>query len=371
MESPLARLSSYVSSYNLGPKLLLSHLLVTVVGMLTFGVVSFVAPRLFGGGEGAADLLHAVMYLLLAAAASMVTATAASLFVAGRITRPLRYMLAATRRISAGSYGEQVPVQESDELGELSESFNAMAAALADSERQRQEFIADVSHELRTPLATLQGYMEGLIDGVVEADEETWGLLYAESERMRRLVDDLRQLSRVEAGQLDLHLAPSSPEKIVRRAAESMAPLFAEAGVELETELPGGLPEVSADADRVVQVLTNLMRNALRYTPSGGTVAVGTEARARDVLFTVTDTGSGIPAEHLPRVFERFYRVEKSRSREGGGSGVGLAISRALVESMGGEIRADSPGAGKGTTFSFTLPRTAPDETSRHSLISS
>ena len=358
MKSPLARLSAYVSSYNLGPKLLLSHLLVTLVGMLTFGVVSFVAPLLFGDGQnGTADLLRTVLYILLATAASMVTATAASLFVAGRITRPLRYMLAATRRISAGSYDEQVPVQESDELGELSESFNAMAAALADSERQRQEFIADVSHELRTPLSTLQGYMEGLIDGVVEPDEETWGLLYAESERMRRLVDDLRQLSRVESGQLDLYLAPADPAQIVRRATESMTPLFAEGDVELETDIADDLPEVSADSDRVVQVLTNLLRNALHYTPARGTVTVSAESRETDVLFTVTDTGSGIPSEHLPRIFDRFYRVEKSRSREGGGSGVGLAISRALVESMNGRIWADSAGAGRGTTFCFTLPR--------------
>lgn len=356
MKSPLERISAYVSSYNLGPKLLLSHLLVTVVGMLTFGVVSFVAPRIFGRGENAADLLHALLYLFLATAASMVTATAASLFVAGRITRPLRYMLAATRRISAGRYDEQVPVQESDELGELSESFNAMAAGLRDSELRRREFIADVSHELRTPLSTLQGYMEGIIDGVVEPDEETWGLLYAESERMRRLVDDLRQLSRAEAGQLELHPAPTRPGRLVYRATESLAPLFAEGDVELAVSVREDLPLVLADADRVVQVLTNLLRNSLHYTPAGGTVAVSAKPQGTEMLFTISDTGSGISEEHLPRVFERFYRVEKSRSREGGGSGLGLAISRALVESMGGGIRAESAGADQGTTFVFTLP---------------
>lgn len=356
MKSPLARVSGYVSSYNLGPKLLLSHLVVTLVGMLTFGTVSFVAPLIFSRAEGAADLLHTLLYLLLATAASMVTATAASLFVAGRITRPLRYMLAATRRISAGGYAEKVPVQESDELGELSESFNVMAVALHDSELRRQEFIADVSHELHTPLSTLQGYMEGLIDGVVEPDEETWGLLYAESERMRRLVDDLRQLSRVEAGQLDLHLATTEPQHVVRRATESMMPLFAEGGVRLATRLPHDLPAVMADADRMLQVFTNLLRNSLHYTPEYGDVIVSAEPRYKTLLFTVSDTGSGIPEEHLTRVFERFYRVGKSRSREDGGSGVGLAISRALVEAMNGEIWAESPGAGQGTTFTFTLP---------------
>lgn len=356
MKSPLSRLSGYISSYNLGPKLLFSHLLVTLVGMLTFGTVSFVAPLIFGRGAGTSGLLHTALYLLLATAASMVTATAASLFVAGRITRPLRYMLTATRRISTGRYAEQVPIQESDELGELSESFNAMAMALRDSELRRQEFIADVSHELHTPLSTLQGYMEGLIDGVVEPDEETWGILYAESERMRRLVDDLRQLSRVEAGQLDLHPAPTPPQRIVRRATESMAPLFTDGGVDLDTRLPDDLPSVMADADRAAQVLTNLLRNALHYTPEGGKVTVVAAPHGDAVLFTIADTGAGIPAEHLPHVFERFYRVGKSRSREGGGSGVGLAISRALVESMSGNIWAESPGADKGATFAFTLP---------------
>lgn len=355
-KSPISRLSSYVSSYNLGPKLLFSHLLVTLVGMLTFGAVSFVAPLVFGGGEAATDLLHAILYLLLATAASIVSATAASLFVSGRITRPLRYMLAATRRISAGRYDETVPVQESDELGELSESFNAMAAALRDGELSRREFIADVSHELRTPLATLQGYMEGLLDGVVRPDEETWGILYAESERMRRLVEDLSQLSRVEAGQLDLHPTPTSPELMVRRAAESMSPLFAESGVGLHTRLPDELPEILSDSDRAVQVLTNLLRNALHYTPEDGEVTASATRAGDRVLFEVSDTGAGIPPEHLGRIFERFYRVDKSRSREAGGSGVGLTISRALVESMGGRIWAESGGADRGTTFAFTLP---------------
>jgi signal transduction histidine kinase len=359
MKSSISRLSSYVSSYNLGPKLLFSHLLVTLVGMLTFGAVSFVAPLIFGGGEDATDLLHTVLYLLLATAGSIVTATAASIFVTGRITRPLKYMLAATRRISAGRYEETVPVQESDELGELSESFNAMAAALRDGELHRREFIADVSHELRTPLATLQGYMEGLVDGVVEPNEETWGILYAESERMRRLVEDLKQLSRVEAGELDLHPAPVPPGLMVRRAAESMSPLFTEGGVSLHTCLTrtrDDLPEIMADSDRTVQVLTNLLRNALHYTPAGGEVTAAVTRNGDNALFTIHDTGAGIPPEHLGRVFERFYRVDKSRSREAGGSGVGLAISRALVESMGGGIWAESGGASQGTTFAFTLP---------------
>lgn len=312
-------------------------------------------------GEMMDSVSHAFMQtllysLLVAALAAVVTAVVASLFTARRISRPVRHMLEATRRISSGSYGERVPTGENDELGALSESLNAMALALEETEQHRREFIADVSHELRTPLSTLQGYMEGLMDGVVAPSEETWTLLYAETERMQRLVEDLQQLSSAEAGQLTLLPERISAAEILDTATESMLPLFTEKGVELEKAVAEDLPHITADRDRAVQVLTNLLNNALRYTPTGGRVTVEVENRSGEVLFHVRDTGTGISAEHLPHVFERFYRVDKSRSREGGGSGVGLAISRALVEAMGGRIQAESAGLGKGTTFSFTLP---------------
>lgn len=365
---------------SLGAKLFASHSLVALVGTLTFLVaVSLIAPALFGrlmGGvmvpehlmtmgemmrSASRAFVQTLFYsLLVAALAASAAAALAGVFVARRITNPLRRMLEATRRISTGHYDERVPVRENDELGALSESFNAMAADLEAAERRRREFIADVSHELRTPLSTLEGYMEGLIDGVVEPSEETWALLYAEAERMRRLVEDLQQLSSAEAGQLPLDIAPVAPADAVRLAVESMLPLFAEKGVELESTV-GRVPPARADKDRLVQVLTNLLFNALRYTPAGGRVAVEVQGRSEEALFRVSDTGTGIAAEHLPRVFERFYRVEKSRSREGGGSGVGLAISRALVEAMGGELWAESEGLGKGATFAFVLPKAGPE----------
>jgi two-component system sensor histidine kinase BaeS len=365
---------------SLGAKLFASHSLVALVGTLTFLVaVSLIAPALFGrlmGGvmgpehlmtmgemmrSASRAFVQTLFYsLLVAALAASAAAALAGVFVARRITNPLRRMLEATRRISTGHYDERVPVRENDELGALSESFNAMAADLEAAERRRGEFIADVSHELRTPLSTLEGYMEGLIDGVVEPSEETWALLYAEAERMRRLVEDLQQLSSAEAGQLPLDIGPVAPADAVRLAVESMLPLFAEKGVELESTV-GRVPPARADKDRLVQVLTNLLFNALRYTPAGGRVAVEVQGRSEEALFRVSDTGTGIAAEHLPRVFERFYRVEKSRSREGGGSGVGLAISRALVEAMGGELWAESEGLGKGATFAFVLPKAGPE----------
>ncbi len=377
------------SHRSLGARLFVSHFLVALVAAFTLLTALYlIAPMIFGrlmsgmmgadggmmgtdGGmmrpsdmEGMMGLvgrafgLTLLYSLLVAGAVAAVIAAASSLFVSRRIVEPLRNMMAATRRIAAGRYGERVPVGEPDELGALSESFNAMAASLEEAEKKRLELIGDVSHELRTPLSTLQGYMEGLMEGVVEPSEETWALLYGEAERMRRIVDDLGRLSHAEAGQLDLEITVLSPAEAVGIAVERMAPLFDEKGVELENAAPENLPPVSADGDRVVQVLTNLLGNALRHTPAGNRVAVEAEPRENAVVFWVKDTGAGIPAGDLPHVFERFYRAEKSRSRSEarGGSGLGLAISRALIEAMGGRIRAESPGPGKGARFSFSLP---------------
>ena len=356
----------------LGAKLFLSHFLVVLVAVLTLLMaVLVVAPIIFGRAFEPALLLggaddtvaeafeQTLLYSLLAAGVVATAAAAlASLLVSRRFVEPLRYVLAATSRIASGRYGERVPVRDADELGELSQSFNAMARALEEAERRRIEVISDVSHELRTPLSTIRGYVEGLAEGVVEPTEETWTLLYAEFERLGRLVDDLRRLSRAEAGQLDLSVAPMSPAEAVRLAVGGMLPLFDEKGVELKSTVSENLPSVLTDVDRVVQVLSNLLSNALRHTPHGGRVVVTAEASGDEVAFEVTDTGTGIAPEHLERVFERFYRVDKSRSRGEacGGSGMGLAISRALVEAMGGRIRVESPGLGQGATFVFTLP---------------
>ena len=359
----------------LGAKLFLSHFLVVLVAVLTLLMaVLIIAPIIFGRFEpelllGGTDDTPAeafgqtLLYSLLAAGVvSTVAAALASLFISRRLVEPLRYVLDATSRIASGRYGERVPVRDADELGELSQSFNATARALEEAERRRMEVISDVSHELRTPLSTIRGYMEGLAEGVVEPSEETWTLLYAEFERVGRLVDDLRRLSRAEAGRLDLSMVPMSPAEAVRLAIGGMLPLFDERGLELKSAVSEDLPSVLADVDRVVQVLSNLLSNALKHTPDGGRVVVEAEASDDEVTFEVTDTGTGIAPEHLERVFERFYRVEKSRSRSEarGGSGVGLAIARALVEAMGGQIRVESPGLGEGATFAFTLPVSRP-----------
>jgi signal transduction histidine kinase len=295
--------------------------------------------------------------LVLATGVAVVAAVVVSLFVTRRIVGPLQQLAAASHRIADGHYAERVPVTTQDELGDLAESFNAMAGALEATERRRRELIGDVAHELRTPIATIEGYLEGLLDGVVEPGPPTWALLHGEAGRLRRLVDDLQELSRAEARQIPLALRPTDPSQIAQVALDRLAPAFAEKGLDLRLDIPRSLPSVRADADRAVQVLSNLLSNALRYTQTPGIVELTLRLADEAVEFSVCDSGIGIATEDLPRVFERFYRVDKSRSRALGGSGIGLTISKALVESMGGRIWAESAGSGQGSTFTFTLPR--------------
>ncbi|MDQ2995801.1 MAG: ATP-binding protein, partial [Chloroflexota bacterium] len=296
--------------------------------------------------------------LLLSAGAATLAAVATSLFVSARIVTPLQRLLAASRRIAGGHYAERVPIGATDELGALAAQFNTMAAELEAAERRRVALIGDVAHELRTPLATLEGYTEGLLDGVVEPGAETWALLHDEVGRLRRLVQDLQELSRAEARQILLHIQPSTPTMLVAQALARVAAQFVEKQIILMNLVPADLPTVQADSDRIIQVLINLLGNALRYTPPEGAVRVSAEHSDGAVAFHVADSGIGITPEHLPQLFERFYRVDKARSRALGGSGIGLTIAKALVQAHDGQIWAESPGAGQGATFSFSLPVT-------------
>jgi signal transduction histidine kinase len=371
-------------------KLFASYLVVVLVGIATLLVAASLAtPSFFNlrmaqmmagpdaammgrGGMGPgnpamsaqvdaalADAFHGALGqgLLVAGAAAVASAIAASVLVSRRIAGPIHELAGASYRIANGQYAERVSARGSDELGELGSSFNAMAAALEATEQRRSELIGDVAHELRTPLATLRGYLEGLLDGVVQPSDETWARLHDETGRLQRLVDDLQELSRAEARQLSLQPSRLSVMDLVHNAVGRVESAYADKGVALATDVPPGLADVYADGDRAIQVVTNLLGNALRYTAAGGSVRVAAMQGSHGQLpLSVSDTGAGIPAEHLPRIFERFYRVDKSRSRALGGSGIGLTIARALVEAMGGRIWAASPGAGRGATFTFTLP---------------
>jgi signal transduction histidine kinase len=378
---------------SLGVKLFASYLVVVAIGIATLVVAaSLAAPSFFDlrmarmmngagagfgmmlgrGGVGAgsaqaiaqfdaavADTFRASLTqgLLIAALAAIATAAGASLLVSRRIARPIHQLAEASHRIADGQYSQRVAARGEDELGELGASFNVMATALELTERRRMQLIGDVAHELRTPVATLRGYLEGLMDGVVQPTDETWTRLHGETERLQRLVDDLQELSRAEAHQLSLNPQRISMADTLRVVVDRLRDDFVQKGVTLDVDAPDGLPRVFADADRVVQALTNLLTNALRYTPAPGHVGVQvTCAGGEELTIAVCDTGVGIAAEHLPHIFERFYRVDKSRSRALGGSGIGLTIARAAVEAMGGRIWAESDGAGRGSTFRFTLP---------------
>jgi len=364
---------------SLRSKLLLAHLLVIIAGVVTFVLLTIsIAPTLHDrlmrtmvGPMGATDsplmaemqrtftaVFQVAMFqaLLLSAGAAILAAVAVSLFVSGRIATPVQRLLTASRRIAAGQYGERVPAGAPDELGALAEQFNLMAIALEDVERRRVELIDNVAHELRTPLATISGYTEGLLDGIVAPEAETWALLHDEVARLRRLVQDLQDVSRAEARQIPLLRRSAAPAQLADQAVAVLDWQFAEKHVNLIVDVPAELPKVQADKDRIVQVLINLLGNALRYTPSGGSVGVRAERRPDVVVFHITDTGAGIAPEHLTHLFERFYRVDPARSRALGGSGIGLTIARALVEAHGGLIWVISPGLEQGATFSFTLP---------------
>ncbi len=294
--------------------------------------------------------------LLLAGGAAIIAAAGVSWWISRRIVQPISRLSAASGHIAAGHYESRLPVETGDELGELTHSFNRMAEALAQTEAARQQLIGDVSHELKTPLASIKGYMEGLEDGIIPAAPETYQLIHGEADRLQRLVRDLEELSRAEADQLNLHIVPQDAGAIASSAAEWIRPQFDERGVAL-TVLPLAPPvQVQADFDRTRQVLLNLLGNALQYTPAGGQVTLHLARMADAVRFTVADSGIGLAPEDLERIFQRFYRVDKSRSRASGGSGVGLTIARHIIEAQGGTLWATSDGPGLGSSFTFTLP---------------
>ena len=300
--------------------------------------------------------------LRLATIAAFIAAVTVSIFVSRRIVAPIRSMMNASQRIADGHYDERVDLpggnlgEETDELGQLALSFNQMAEKLQHTEEMRKQLIGDVAHELRTPLTIIQGSMEGLIDGVLPAEEETYQNVYREAARLQKLVRDLQELSRVEAGALVIEPRPVIMSNLVQTALTQLERQYQEKGVELVNAVINEVPRVMADEDRIGQVLLNLLGNALQYTPAGGWVRISALSKGEYVETSVEDSGIGIDPEHIQHVFTRFYRVDKSRSRVGGGSGIGLTVTKHLIEASGGRIWVQSPGAGEGSTFSFTLP---------------
>jgi len=297
--------------------------------------------------------------MIISASAALVIVALASIVISRRITRPIQSLTHASRQIAQGRYDQRIPQEDihEDELGQLGTSFNRMAEKLESTEAMRRQLIADISHELRTPLTAIKGSIEGLIDHVLQPDEATYQQIYKEADRLQRLVEDLQELSRVEALAFNLKKERTSISALIQSAVEALEPAFRQKGVILESRMDEALPQVMIDRDRILQVLQNLLGNALHFTPPQGRVVISTVVENGSLSISVIDNGIGIASEHLPHIFERFYRADRSRSRmNGSGSGIGLTISKSLVEAHHGTIIAASEGLDKGSRFTFTLP---------------
>lgn len=287
------------------------------------------------------------------------TAGGVSYWLSRRITKPLLRMEQVTQQFAAGDFSSRVPPLDIPEFDRLGHSFNRMANDLEGVEQRRRELVGDLTHELRTPLTIVKGYLEGLADGAIIPTSETYSRLATETERLQRLVDDLQQLSQLEAGYLPIETQVMAIAPLIKKVSDRFADqLLNTDALKLTTDISSDLPAVSADPARVEQVLVNLLSNALRHTHAG---SVNVRAYAqqdmdgRFVWVAVTDTGAGIAPDDISHVFERFWRADRSRDRASGGSGVGLAICKRLIELQGGQINVTSQ-LGTGSTFSFSLP---------------
>ncbi len=292
--------------------------------------------------------------VVIAGLAVVIILTGLARGVAGA-ARDLDRMLAATRRVEEGDYGVRLRTTRSDlpPVQELARGFDTMVARLEADEEQRRTLLADVSHELRTPLTVITGNLEAILDGIYPADATHLTPILDETRVMERLIDDLRTVALSEAGTLALHPEPTDPDIVIGEVLHAFVPGATAAGVTLTTATRDDLPILDLDPVRIREVLSNLVANALRHTPAGGTISLGGSSTAASVVLTVSDTGPGIDAELLPHVFDRFVKGAGSR-----GSGLGLAIARGLVEGHGGTISVESPRGG-GTTFRVELPRTS------------
>ena len=272
----------------------------------------------------------------------------------GRFGFPLGDMVEAADRVASGDYTTRTPERGPHWMRSLARAFNSMTSRLEVQDRQRRHLMADIAHELRTPLAVLQGRLEGMLDGIYPRDEAQLAAVLQETRMLARLVEDLRTLAHTESGTLTLQKESTDLAILLNDTAASFAAEAAEHHIQLDVDAAASLPLVDIDPVRIREVLTNLISNALRHTPSDGRVSVTASAQPGAVVASVSDTGHGIPADDLPRIFDRFYKGHGSR-----GSGLGLTIARNLVVAHGGEIRAESV-EGKGTTMTVTLPLQPP-----------
>jgi signal transduction histidine kinase len=294
-------------------------------------------------------------WLLLATLLAGLAAVLLTWGLTRRVLGPVEALTKAALEMEKGDLTQRVDVHAQDEIGKLAGAFNAMAGSLARQEQLRRNMVSDVAHELRTPLAGIRGYVEAFRDGVIEPDEAALSSLHEETMLLNRLVDDLQELAMAEAGQLKLERAPMAVADVAAQVVQVLQAQAAAKRIHLVSQVSAGLPLVSADPHRISQVLRNLLVNALAYTAEGGSIAVTGLSDDEFVETTVRDTGTGIAPQHLPFVFDRFYRADRSRTRSTGGAGLGLAIVKQWVEAHGGRVWVDST-VGVGSSFHFTLP---------------
>jgi signal transduction histidine kinase len=271
------------------------------------------------------------------------------------ILAPVKALTQASRRLGKGDFSQRVRVRDKGEVGELAQSFNSMASDLERAEQLRRNMVADAAHELRTPLSNIRGYLEAIRDGIKKPDAGTIRSLNEEASSLSRLVDDLQELSLADAGKLKLIYRKENISRLIDEAVAALQPQAAAKGLMLAVKLPEKLPLVNIDSHRIKQVLRNLLENAVAHTSQGGSITVEARQQGSQIKVSVVDTGEGIPAKDLPNIFERFYRVDKSRARATGGSGLGLTIAKRLVEAHSGRIAVQSK-LRKGSRFTFTLP---------------
>jgi len=318
----------------------------------------YISPELSQGvGFPPAYILYMAIgrFFLWGGLVAVAIALLITFFLSRRILAPVKALTSVAQRLGRGDFSQRVQVKDKSEVGELARTFNSMASDLERAEKLRQNMVADVAHELRTPLSNVRGYLEALRDGVIKPDAETIRSLSEEANLLSRLVDDLQELSLAEAGELRLVYQAEDVSELVNQTVAAVQAQAAAKGLLVSIDLSDRLSPVNIDYHRISQVLRNLLENAVVHTAKGGSIMVAAKQRGNWVEVSVTDTGEGIPADDLPNIFERFYRVDKSRARATGGSGLGLTIAKRLVEAHGGKIEVQSE-LGKGSRFSFTIP---------------
>ncbi len=290
-----------------------------------------------------------------ATAGAIALALLLSFLFARTLSRPLREIAAGIRAFSRGDFTSQVPVRSRDEVGQVAAAFNQMSADLARANQLRRQMTADIAHELRTPLSVIVGYLASMKEGLLKPSPERFKIIHDEAQHLQRLVEDLRLLSLADAGELRLNRQWIAPGELVSLAAAAFGHQADQQCLTLDVQIEPNVPLLYADPDRVLQVLSNLLSNALRHTPEGGQIALSVRQQDGEIRLAVADTGPGIDPEHLPHIFERFYRVDTARHQEQAESGLGLAIAKSLIEAHGGSITATSV-LGKGTTVALAFP---------------